>query len=211
MKLRLTIAAALAAAIIVPGSAFAHVTLHPNALASGGFTVVNVVVPNERGGPATTRLDVQFPSGFIFLSPQAVPGWSVKVINRTLTTPVTVFGKKHTTEVDRVVWSSTKGIAKGQFMQFPLSVAVPAAKSGSLLTFKALQTYANGEVVRWIGSPSADTPAPQVLIRSSNSPVQDFPAGVSAARKAAGSLRLGAAALFGMLGVGTLAAYRRRR
>jgi uncharacterized protein YcnI len=148
--------------------------------------------------------------GFIFLSPPAVPGWSVKVINRKLAKRVTVFGEQHTTEVGRVVWTSGKGIAKGQFMQFPVSVAVPAAKAGSLLTFKAVQTYSNGEVVRWIGSPSADTPAPQVLVRSASSPVQDYPGGVSAARKQS-SMHVSSAALIGLLGVGGgLAPYRRR-
>jgi uncharacterized protein YcnI len=213
MKLRLTLAAAVAAvAVVLPASAFAHVTLHPNAVPSGGFTVVNVVVPNERGGPATTKIDVKFPSRFIFLSPQDVPGWNVKVINRKLAKPVTVFGEQHTTEVDRVVWSSSTGIAKGRFMQFPLSVAVPAAKAGSLLTFKALQTYSNGEVVRWIGTPSADTPAPQVLVRSAKSPVQDYPAGVSAARMTMSTMHVAGAALIGLLGIGGgLALYRKRK
>jgi periplasmic copper chaperone A len=211
MKVRLALAAAVAAAVVIPTSAFAHVTLHPNALPSGGFTVVNVVVPNERGGPATTKVDVQFPAGFIFLSPQDVPGWKVQVINRKLAKPVTVFGEQHTTEVGRVVWTSTSGVKKGRFMQFPLSVAVPTMKTGSLLTFKALQTYSNGEVVRWIGSPSADTPAPQVLIRAASSPVQDFPGGVSAARKTTGTMHMQGAAIIGLLGLGGLAYFRKRR
>ena len=32
---------------------------------------------------------------------------------------------------------------------------------GTSLTFKALQTYDDGEVVRWIGAPDADEPAPR--------------------------------------------------
>ena len=35
---------------------------------------------------------------------------------------------------------------------------------GKALTFKALQTYTGGEVVRWIGPPDADEPAPQVTL-----------------------------------------------
>ena len=38
---------------------------------------------------------------------------------------------------------------------------------GKALTFKALQTYSNGEVVRWIGPPDADEPAPQVTLTAS--------------------------------------------
>jgi MYXO-CTERM domain-containing protein len=209
MNARLTLAVATAVFAVAPATALAHVTVHPNALPSSGFTVINVVVPNELDGPATTKVDVQFPAGFIFVSPQPIPGWSVKVINRNLAKPVTVFGEKHTQEVDRVVWSSSTGVRKGQFMQFPLSVAVPAAKTGVVLTFKALQTYANGNIVRWIGSPSADKPAPQVVVKSANSPVQDFPGGVSAARKTSAVPVMGA--VLGLLGIGGLALYRQRR
>jgi uncharacterized protein YcnI len=210
MNIRLALAVATAIAAIAPASALAHVTVHPNALPSGGFTVINVVVPNELAGPATTKVDAKFPSGFIFVSPQGLPGWNVKVINRTLAKPVTIFGEKHTQEVDRVVWSSSSGIRTGQFMQFPLSVAVPAVNAGTVLTFKVVQTYSNGKVSRWIGSPSADSPAPQVLVKGAKSPVQDFPAGVAAARTTS-SLHVGAAALVGLLGIGGIAVYRRRR
>jgi hypothetical protein len=50
-------------------------------------------------------------------------------------------------------------------MDFPISVKIPG-KAGDILTFKALQTYSNGEVVRWIGPPNADEPAPRVTVTS---------------------------------------------
>jgi uncharacterized protein len=37
-------------------------------------------------------------------------------------------------------------------------------KAGDTLTFKALQTYSNGEVVRWIGPEGSDNPAPSVAV-----------------------------------------------
>ena len=37
-------------------------------------------------------------------------------------------------------------------------------KAGSKLTFKALQTYTGNEVVRWIGAPGSDRPAPQLTL-----------------------------------------------
>ena len=37
-------------------------------------------------------------------------------------------------------------------------------KAGDTLTFKALQTYSNGEVVRWIGPEGSDNPAPTVSV-----------------------------------------------
>jgi periplasmic copper chaperone A len=208
MNLRITLAAVVAA-LVVPGAAWAHITLHPNSLPAGGFTVVDLDVPNELGGPATTRVAVKFPPGFADVSTQAIPGWKSTVKYRKAANPIVVEGEKHTTEVDQVIWTSSTGIRKGQFMQFPLSLATPD-HAGTTLTFKALQTYSNGKVVRWIGSPGSDAPAPQVLLRSHDAPAQDFPAGVSAARKTSSASTV-AAGFVAVLGLGGLALYRRRR
>ncbi len=59
--------------------------------------------------------------------------------------------------------SERAGIQPGQFLDFPISVQIPG-EAGDTLTFKALQTYDNGEVVRWIGAPDSDEPAPQVAV-----------------------------------------------
>ena len=59
-------------------------------------------------------------------------------------------------------------IGPGQFTDFPLSVQIPG-RAGDRLTFKALQTYSNGEVVRWIGGPDSDTPAPIVTVTDASS------------------------------------------
>src|SRR5262245_65661190 len=66
-----------------------------------------------------------------------------------------------------MTWSGGK-IAPGQFQDFPVSVQIPD-KSGSTLTFKAVQTYDNGKVVRWIGPPDASEPAPQVKVTAAES------------------------------------------
>ena len=185
-SIRIGFVAALggAALALAPGAANAHVTVHPNALPAGGFTVVNVRVPNERDTASTRKIDVQVPSGILFLSTLAQPGWKAKVMYRKLAKPVTVFGEKHTQEVGRVIWTATgAGIRPGQFLEFPLSLSVPASK-GRVLTFKALQTYSNGEIVRWIGGESAEDPAPQAMIVDKNAPLQDFPGGLSAIRLA---------------------------
>ena len=41
---------------------------------------------------------------------------------------------------------------------------MPEGKPGDKLTFKALQTYDDGEIVRWIGPEDADEPAPTVTL-----------------------------------------------
>jgi uncharacterized protein len=174
-------AAALSAAVacLAAVPAQAHVTVHPNVVPAGGFTVLNLRVPNERDKAKTTKVDVKFPPGFLFVSYAPVSGWAGKITYRKLAKPVTVFGEKVSQEADRAIFTTKgKGLAAGQFIEFPLSVAVPD-KAQSPLTFKALQTYSNGEVVRWIGAPDADQPAPQVAVQGAKEPIADYPAGAA--------------------------------
>lgn len=144
--------------------ASAHVTLQPNEVPAGAFKRLDVRVPNERDNASTKKVQVKFPAGFISVSYQPVAGWKTKVKMAKLAKPVEVFGEKHDEQVDSVTFTSTgNGIEPGQFEDFGLSVGLPD-KAGATLTFKALQTYSNGEVVRWIGPPDADQPAPQVKL-----------------------------------------------
>ena len=184
MKARLiTLLAIAAAGLALAGVAQAHVTVHPNALPSGGFTVVNVQVPSEDAKASTVKVDVKIPPGVFFLSTAPIPGWSAKVYFTRLAKPVKVFDDTSTQQVSRVVWTANGGkLGPGQFLSFPMSMLVPKAKAGTILTFKALQTYSNGKIVRWIGPETADAPAPQVIVTAAGSPVQDYPAGVSAAK-----------------------------
>jgi hypothetical protein len=54
-------------------------------------------------------------------------------------------------------------IPPGGFIDFGLSLRIPDTP-GEKLTFKALQTYSGGEVVRWIGAEDSDNPAPIVTV-----------------------------------------------
>jgi periplasmic copper chaperone A len=159
-------AAALAVTLTVASAASAHVTLQPSQAPAGEFMRLDVRVPNERDNAGTTKVEVKFPPGFIFVSTEPVLGWSATVSKRELAKPVEVFGEQQTEEVDTITWTGDgrTGIVKpGEFQDFGLSVAIPD-EPGKKLTFKALQTYGNGEVVRWIGPPDAEEPAPQVAL-----------------------------------------------
>jgi periplasmic copper chaperone A len=152
--------------LATPAAAQAHVTLQPKTAAAGAYTVENVRVPNETGDAVTTKVDVQLPPGFASASYEAVSGWTVAVTKRKLATPVQTDDGPVNEEVGRITWTADRkadGVQPGQFRDFPLSVQIPG-KAGDTLTFKALQTYSDGEVVRWIGTPDADHPAPQVAV-----------------------------------------------
>ncbi len=158
----------LATALTLASAASAHVTLQPSEAPAGDFTRLDVRVPNERDNAGTTKVEVKFPPGFIFVSTEPVPGWTAKISKRKLDKPVEVFGEQQTEEVDTITWTGdgTTGIVRpGQFQDFGLSVGTPD-KPGKKLTFKSLQTYSNDEVVRWIGPPDAEEPAPQVTLAS---------------------------------------------
>jgi uncharacterized protein YcnI len=162
---KLAVATAIAA-LAAPAAAQAHVTLQPNTAPAGAFTVLDVRVPTERDNASTSKVDVQFPAGFASASYQAVPGWKVRVIKKKLATPIQTDDGPITEGVSRMVWTRTSrsgGVKPGQFQDFPISVQIPG-KAGDKLTFKALQTYSNGEIVRWIGAAGSDSPAPQVTV-----------------------------------------------
>lgn len=158
--------AALTVLLALAPVASAHVTLQPSEVPAGGFTRLDVRVPTERDDASTTKVAVQFPPGFTTVSTEPVPGWTAKVTRAKLAKPqVNDEGEKITDRVDTVTWTAAggQGIGPGQFQDFGMSVAIPD-KAGSALTFKAVQTYSSGEVVRWIGPPDSESPAPQVQL-----------------------------------------------
>jgi uncharacterized protein len=163
---KIAAAAALTAAIAA-APAQAHVTLQPREVPAGGFTRLDVRVPNERDEAGTTKIQIQFPPGFASVSTEPTPGWRMAVKMRKAEVPVELHGEKSDQEVDVVTITARKGtrIAPGEFVDFGLSLATPD-KPGESLTFKALQTYEGGEVVRWIGPEDAEEPAPTVALVS---------------------------------------------
>jgi periplasmic copper chaperone A len=164
---KLVPAALLALALLVPATAGAHVTLQPNEAPEGAYTVLDVRVPNESDSENTTKVAVQFPEGFGDVSYQPVPGWKVEVVHDKLKKPIQTDDGPITEGVKEVIFSGGK-LPPGEFQDFPLSVQIPG-KAGEELTFKAVQTY-EGEVVRWIGAPETEHPAPQVLVTPPKEP-----------------------------------------
>ncbi len=152
----------VAALLALPAVAQAHVTMQPgSAPAAGADVTESLRVPNEQDNASTTKVAVQFPPGFISVSYQAVPGWTTKVATEKLAAPVQTDDGPVDTQVSTVTFtadSAKSGIQPGQFQDFPLSLLIPD-KPGTTLAFKAVQTYSNGDVVRWIGPETAEEPA----------------------------------------------------
>ena len=164
---RTTLALTAAALLAVPAAAQAHVTIQPNEVPAGSFARLDVRVPNERDDAGTTKVEVQMPDGIASASYEAVPGWTVKVVREQAPEPIEMHGEEVTEQVDRVIFTGDGklGIVEpGQFRDFGLSVRTPDGEAGETVTFKAVQTYEGGEVVRWIGPEDSDEPAPTITL-----------------------------------------------
>ncbi|MYW44619.1 DUF1775 domain-containing protein [Streptomyces sp. SID486] len=169
-------ASRIAAATVVAGSAvlalsapaFAHVTVQPEGTAAkGGYAVVDFKVPNERDDASTTKIEVNLPAEHPIASvmPQPLPGWKIDITKSKLDKPLTMHGEKIDEAVTKVTWTADgKGIEPGYFQKFPVSLgALP--EDADQLTFKAIQTYSDKEIVRWIevaqkGQDEPENPAP---------------------------------------------------
>jgi uncharacterized protein len=168
LKPRLIIPAVLAGALVAPTLVQAHVTVQPSEVPAGGFTRLDVRVPNEEDNATTNKIQLQLPQGFAEASYEPVPGWKVDVNKQKLAQPIQTDDGPVTEEVRQITWTATDSAAAlqpGQFQDFGLSVAMPdSAKEGDVLTFPAIQTYDNGDIVRWIGAPDSEHPAAQVTL-----------------------------------------------
>jgi uncharacterized protein YcnI len=156
------IAAAVAAALVLAPAAAAHVTLNPREWEADGFARFAIRVPNEREDAATTRVTLRFPEQILSASFQPIEGWRRTVKMARLDEPIEVEGERVTERIDTVTWSGGR-IRPGEFEEFGVSFRTPN-EPGTELAFPAVQTYSSGEVVRWIGPPDADEPAPRVAI-----------------------------------------------
>ena len=155
-----SIVAGIAAAVVALSatSAFAHVTVQPREAIAGGFQTFVIQVPNERDDAATTKIEVQFPPAFASVSFQPKPGWKVDIRTVEFDEPIEAFGEEVTEGVGAVTISGGR-IEPHQFETFAFSVG-PLPEGD--LEFKAIQTYEGGEVVRWVGPPDSEEPAPHV-------------------------------------------------
>lgn len=124
------------------GSASAHVQVRPAVVAPEDPVLWTVLVPNETEA-STTRVELKIPAGVTPFSWVDVPGWR-------RTEELAANGA-----LDTVTWTGRlagDGLAEFRFL------ATSPAKAGPI-TWKALQTYSDGSVVRWIGDPGSEEPA----------------------------------------------------
>ena len=152
------------------GPAAAHVTVNPSTAVQGGFAKLAFRVPNEKDTADTVRVEINVPTDkpISFVSVKPITGWTAQVDKTKLDTPIKSEDGEVTEAVSKITWSAAgeAAIRAGQFQEFEISAGpLPDATK---VAFKALQTYSDGEVVRWIEEGSdgkePEHPAPTLTL-----------------------------------------------
>lgn len=142
----------MAGAILTLASAAqAHVNVYPKETTTGAYEKYTVRVPVEKD-VNTTKVKLEFPADVKVSTVQPIPGWSYE------------FEKDKDGRNTALVWTATDGGIKAhEFTEFSFVGANP--KEPGTLSWKAYQTYADGEVVEWTGAPDSKTPASVTTIK----------------------------------------------
>ncbi|WAZ22785.1 YcnI family protein [Streptomyces cinnabarinus] len=164
------------AVLALSAPALAHVTVQPEGeAAKGGYAVVDFRVPNESDTASTVKLEVSFPADHPLASarPEPIAGWTAKITKAELDEPIELHGQKIDEAVSKITWTATgKGIEPGFFQKFAVSMGALPEDTDELV-FKAVQTYDDDEVARWIevpqeGEEEPEKPAPVLTLSAAS-------------------------------------------
>lgn len=162
---------AVSSAVVVLGAlpASAHVTVHSDDPVRGASdAAVMFRVPDEESHAATVKVQVFFPTDHPLLDVLVAPhsGWRFRARTAKLAHPVTTDDGQVTEAVSEVTWtadSTLSGLRPGEADDFV--VIAGQLPDVSSVTFRVLQTYSDGHVVKWIvsqapGATEPEFPAP---------------------------------------------------
>jgi uncharacterized protein YcnI len=190
----LAVGATLVGVLAFAGPASAHVTINPQEATQGSYGRFAFRVPNESDDASTVKLEVSLPADapVASVSTQPVPGWTAVVERATLPTPIEAHGTQITEAVSKITWTAAGGggVKPGEFQEFPISLGpLPEV---DMMVFKALQTYSDGTVARWIeepvdGEPAEQDPAPVLRLAAADPDAESVPAAPPAGSDASDS------------------------
>jgi uncharacterized protein YcnI len=151
----LTIAIAIAIAMITPALASAHARVSPAVSLSGKLQLYSLAVPTEKSGLTTSKIVMTVPNGFgIDSLVPPPPGWR-QVIQQT--------GTGDSAVITKVTWTGgSTPTGEDSLFQF---LAQPA--TSQTYTFGVQQTYSDGSIINWSGPESSANPSPTIQAVSS--------------------------------------------
>ncbi|MGF7238982.1 MAG: YcnI family protein, partial [Frankia sp.] len=175
--------------------AAAHVTVHSdNPTVGAADAILTFQVPNEQADAAVTRLEIQLPTTppLLGVLVRPHPGWTSTVTMTRLATPAPTDDGPVTQAASLITWVASNpstGIPAGQYDDFDISVG--QLPTTPMVTFKAVQTYSNGTVARWIaptiaGQPDPADPAPTLHLTTGTATTGTSSSGASSATAATG-------------------------
>ena len=139
-------------AMAAVASAHVHVDVDGEAIVGQPAQLV-FEVPNERDDAATVTIEVQMPqdTDLTDVVAGAVEGWTISTTTRDGDI------------VDTIRWDATgPGLVGEESAALPVAVGpLPAVE---FLAFPTIQTYDDGEIVRWIEPAPADGPEPELPV-----------------------------------------------
>jgi uncharacterized protein YcnI len=216
LTLGLGVGAALGA-----GAADAHVTVAAPGVAAGASdAVITFHVPTESASASTVGVKVQLPTSTpiagVLVAPH--PGWTAKITQKTLSTPIKTDDGDITEVVSEIDWTAEagQGIAPGFFGEFTV-IAGKLPDDVDSLTFKAIQTYSDKSVVSWIdeaapgSTAEPEHPAPTLTLStatgaattapSAATPTSAAPSVTASADKSSSDTRSTVALTLGIVGI----------
>ena len=134
------------------GAAWAHTAFEPSTAAPGTVITLELDVAGEIPGASTTKVQLLFPDGMpipvVELPP--VPGWTATADGGSVGAESTATG---------ATWTRPSG-PPDEDVRLPIRLG-PLPETPQRLQFPVIQTYSNGEEVRWIEPNPAGGPEPE--------------------------------------------------
>lgn len=131
--------------MLFAGIASAHVTVQPGETTQGKYEVFTVRVPTEKD-VATVKVEVSIPAEVNITRFEPKPDWTYELT------------KDASGKITSVVWTASgPGLSSTEFGEFKMNGKV--AEDAAEIAWKAVQTYADGSVVEWVGAAGSDYPA----------------------------------------------------
>jgi uncharacterized protein YcnI len=141
---------ALAGLLAFAAPASAHIQVRPALVAPGDPVLFQVIVPGERDA-RTVEVTLQVPKDVLPFSFEASPGWT-----RTN-------NEGSDGSIETITWKGE--LAEDGFARFSFLASTP--EQAGEIVWKAIQTYDDKSVVRWIGEPDSENPAAVTTVSES--------------------------------------------
>lgn len=142
MKARIVFVVVALTSLFAAASASAHVQVNPSEVATDDSVKFSVLVPGETSA-RTVKVELAVPKDVIPFSFAETTGWKRKLTENP------------DGSTKSIVWTGTA--EPDGFVEFSFLASTPA--NPTTLEWKSIQTYSDGQVVRWIGSPESEYPA----------------------------------------------------